>query len=53
MTGSDLPSMYEFSDMAANRSLDGVSHEDSLVVPQRSGISGQGSVAVVDIRILK
>ena len=37
MTGSDLVSMYEFSYMALNRNLDGVSHEESLFIPEPAG----------------
>lgn len=37
MTGSDLAKMFEFSYMAINRNLDGLSHQESLVVPQPCG----------------
>jgi NaMN:DMB phosphoribosyltransferase len=37
MTGSDLAKMFEFSYMAMNRNIEGVSHEESLVVPQPCG----------------
>jgi DinB superfamily len=37
MTGNDLVSMYEFSYMALNRNLDGVSHEESLFIPEPAG----------------
>jgi len=34
MTGRDLAKMFEFSYMAISRNLDGLSHQESLVVPQ-------------------
>ncbi len=37
MNASDLVKMYEFSYGAINRNLDGVSHAESVVVPQPSG----------------
>ena len=37
MTGSELVSMYEFSYMAINRNLDGVTHEESLFIPEPAG----------------
>ena len=37
MTGSDLAKMFEFSYAAVSRNLDGVSHAESLVVPQPCG----------------
>ena len=37
MTGSDLAKMFEFSYAAVTRNLDGVSHAESLVVPQPCG----------------
>jgi len=37
MTGSELVSMYEFSYMALNRNLDGVTHEESLFIPEPAG----------------
>jgi hypothetical protein len=37
MTGNDLARMFEFSYMAMNRNLDGLSHQESLVVPQPCG----------------
>ncbi len=37
MTGSDLLSMYEFSYGAINRNLDGISHEESLFIPEPAG----------------
>ena len=37
MTGNDLAKMYEFSYGAINRNLDGLSHEESLVIPEPGG----------------
>ena len=37
MTGSDLVTLYEFSYFALNRNLDGVSNEESLLIPQPAG----------------
>jgi uncharacterized damage-inducible protein DinB len=37
MTGTDLVKMYEFSYGTISRNLEGVSHQDSLVLPQPSG----------------
>ena len=37
MNGSELVSMYEFSYMAINRNLDGVTHEESLFIPEPAG----------------
>ena len=37
MTGSELVSMYEFSYGAINRNLDGVTHEESLFIPEPAG----------------
>ena len=37
MTGSDLASLYEFSYYALNRNLDGVTNEESLLIPQPAG----------------
>jgi DinB family protein len=37
MTGSDLMSLYEFSYGALNCNLDGVSNEESLLIPQPAG----------------
>lgn len=37
MTGNDLVTMYEFSYGAINRNLDGVTHEESLFIPQPAG----------------
>jgi DinB superfamily len=37
MTGNDLVSLYEFSYFAINRNLDGVTHEESLHIPQPAG----------------
>ena len=37
MNATDLVKMYEFSYGAINRNLDGLSHEDSLVVPEPGG----------------
>lgn len=37
MNASDLVKMYEFSYGAINRNLDGLSHAESVVVPQPSG----------------
>ena len=37
MTSSDLIKMYEFSYGALNRNLEGVSNEESLIIPQPAG----------------
>ena len=37
MTGIELMSVYEFSYMALNRNLDGVTHEESLFIPEPAG----------------
>jgi DinB superfamily len=37
MTGNDLAKMFEFSYMAMHRNLDGLGHQESLVVPQPCG----------------
>jgi hypothetical protein len=37
MNGNDLAKMYEFSYSALNRNLEGVSHAESLIVPEPSG----------------
>jgi len=37
MTGNDLVNVYEFSFGAINRNLEGVSHEDSVHIPQPAG----------------
>ncbi len=37
MNGNDLVKMYEFSYAAINRNLEGLSHEESLVVPESGG----------------
>jgi hypothetical protein len=37
MNAGDLVKMYEFSYGAINRNLDGLSHEDSLIVPEPGG----------------
>ena len=37
MTGSDLAQIYEFSYMALQRNLDGLSHEDSMISPEPAG----------------
>jgi hypothetical protein len=37
MTGSELMNMYEFSYGAITRNLDGVTHEESLFIPEPAG----------------
>ncbi len=37
MTGNELVGVYEFSYGAINRNLDGVSHEESLFIPEPAG----------------
>jgi DinB superfamily len=37
MTGSDLINLYEFSYFALKRNLDGVTNEESLLIPQPAG----------------
>ena len=37
MTGSELVRLYEFSFGALNRNLDGVTNEESLIIPQPAG----------------
>ncbi len=37
MNGNDLAKMYEFSYMAINRNLDGLSNEESLMQPEAGG----------------
>lgn len=37
MTGSELVRLYEFSYGALNRNLDGVTNEESLIIPQPAG----------------
>lgn len=37
MTGNDLVSLYELSYFALNRNLDGITNEESLLVPQPAG----------------
>ena len=37
MTGSELVSLYEFSYGALKRNLDGITHEESLLIPQPAG----------------
>jgi hypothetical protein len=37
MTGNELVSLYEFSYMAINRNLDGITNEESLLIPEPAG----------------
>jgi hypothetical protein len=37
MTGNELTTMYEFSYGAIKRNLDGVTNEESLVIPDPAG----------------